>query len=137
MAMLVFAAILGALLGLTLRPPLLAVALAMMIAGGLQAGLALIGRLAAHTTGRELLARRIDALIGNDVHALWPVLAAAGVGSICSAVLWSWATRQSTDHYWFRAIGARQTFGFKAMDMVDDRDIHTAAEARFRDIMDR
>lgn len=133
MTMVIFAAILGALLGMTVRPPLLAVAIALAVSGGLQATIAWVARLAAANPAQRALAERIDAMIGNDVHAIWPVLAAAGVGSIASAVMWSWVNRQSTDRYWFRTEERRVTL----MDQVEENDRHSIAERRFRDILDR
>ena len=132
MTMLIFAAILGALLGMTVRPPLLAVAIALAVSGGLQATIAWVGRLAEANPMQRSLAVRIDALIGNDVHAIWPVLAAAGVGSIASAVMWSLANKQPTDGYWFRP--DRRVV---LMDQVEETERHTLAEQRFRDILGR
>ncbi|MDO9338273.1 MAG: hypothetical protein Q7T61_17920 [Caulobacter sp.] len=132
MTMLIFAAILGALLGLTIRPPLLAVAISLAVSGGLQGVIAWLARMAEANPMQHALAQRIDAMIGKDVHALWPVLAAAGVGAIASAVMWSLANKQSTDRYWFRA--DRRVV---LMDQVEDNARHTIAEARFRDILDR
>ena len=132
MTMLIFAAILGALLGMTVRPPLLAVAISLAVSGGLHATIAWVGRLAEANPTQRVLAMRIDAMIGNDLHAIWPVLAAAGVGSIASAVMWSLANKQSTDGYWFRP--DRRVV---LMDQVEDNERHTLAEQRFRDILDR
>lgn len=133
MTMLIFAAILGALLGLTVRPPLLAVAISLVVSGGLQATIAWVARMAEANPMQRMLAERIDAMIGKDVHAIWPVLAAAGVGSIASAVMWSLANKQSTDGYWFRNRDRRVVL----MDQVEDNDRHTAAEQRFRDVLER
>ncbi len=130
--MLIFAAILGALLGMTVRPPLLAVAISLAVSGGLHATIAWVGRMAEANPAQWVLAARIDAMIGNDLHAIWPVLAAAGVGSIASAVMWSLANKQPTDGYWFRP--DRRVV---LMDQVEDNERHTLAEQRFRDILDR
>lgn len=135
MPILIFAAILGALLGMTLRPPLLAVAVSLAGAGGLESGLALLSRIARARPGEQLLADRLDLLIGGDSHALWAVLAAAGVGSIASAVMWSVANRQSTDNYWF--MRGRRERRLRLSDTVEDRPIQTEAESRFRDILGR
>ncbi|WGM40865.1 hypothetical protein [Caulobacter sp. NIBR1757] len=132
MTMLIFAAILGALLGMTVRPPLLAVAISLAVSGGLHATIAWVGRLAETNPAQRVLAMRIDAMIGNDLHAIWPVLAAAGVGSIASAVMWSLANKQPTDGYWFRP--DRRVV---LMDQVEENDRHSAAEQRFRDILGR
>ncbi len=133
MIMLIFAAILGALLGMTVRPALLAVAISVAVSGGLQGAIAWVARLAEANPAQRALAERIDILVGKDVHALWPVLAAAGVGSIASAVLWSLANKESTDRYWFRGGDRRVVL----MDQVEENDRHTLAEQRFRDILDR
>jgi hypothetical protein len=125
--MLIFAAILGALLGMTVRPALLAVAISVAVSGGLQ------GAIAWANPAQRALAERIEILVGKDVHALWPVLAAAVVGSIASAVMWSLANKESTDRYWFRGGDRRVVL----MDQVEENDRHSIAEQRFRDILGR
>jgi hypothetical protein len=133
MVLLIFAAILGAVLGLTLRPAVLAICVSLAVSGGLQGVIGLVCRLATDDPAQRALVARIDALVGIDVHAIWPVLAAAGIGSLSSAVMWSFFNKQPTDRYWFRRAGRR----LKLMDQVEERPVHTAAESRFHDILGR
>ncbi len=136
MILMILAAVLGAALGMALRPALLAIAAAVGVAGSVQGLAVLVVKLAGDPARQLDLANSIRFWVDTDPSALWPVLAAAGIGSLASAVLWSMMNRQSTDQYWF-ARRQKALRRFKAMEIVEDRDIHDAAEARFRDILGR
>jgi hypothetical protein len=136
MVLMILAAILGAALGMSLRPALLATAASVGVAGSVQGLFVLVVRLVGAPGDQADLADRMRFWVDTDLSALWPVLAAAGIGSLASAVLWSMVNRQSTDHYWFPR-SQRSVRRFKALEIVEDRDIHDIAEARFRDILGR
>lgn len=143
MLLVVAAAILGAALGLFVRPRVFAVALALALAGGIQAAIAMAGRIVAQQHGRHALAVKIDAMVGLDFNSVWPVLAAAGAGAIGSAVLWSLFSQETTDRFWFpgdeskeRRKGDRRK-RLRAMNKVEERAIHRRAESRFNDLMDQ
>jgi hypothetical protein len=106
------------------------------VAGSVQGLFVLVVRLVGAPGDQADLADRMRFWVDTDLSALWPVLAAAGIGSLASAVLWSMVNRQSTDHYWFPR-SQRSVRRFKALEIVEDRDIHDIAEARFRDILGR
>ncbi len=136
MILMILAAVMGAALGMSLRPALLATAASVGLAGSIQGLAVLVMRLVGTPVERMELASRMRFWIDTDLAALWPVLAAAGIGSLASAVLWSMVNRQPTDYYWF-ARGPRSLRRFRALEIVEDRDIHDVAEARFRDILGR
>ena len=97
MLLVIIAALVGAALGLFVRPRVFAVAIALALSGGVQQAIAFAGRLAARDPGRHALVELLDNLVGLDNDSVWPVLAAAGAGSIAAAVLWSLISKQSTD----------------------------------------
>lgn len=138
MILVVAAAILGAALGLFVRPRLFAIAIALAVSGGVQQAFAFAGRLAAREPGRHQIVAKLDALVGLDAESVWMVLAAAGAGAIGSAVLWSLVQRQSTDQFWFpgdEMFDRRKRV--KAMSQVEERAIHRRAESRFNELMER
>ncbi len=143
MLLVILAAILGAALGLFVRPRVIAIAAALAVAGGLHEAIALAGRIVEKEPGRHALAQQIDILVGLDNDSLWPVLAAAGAGSIGAAVMWSLARRETTDRFWFpgdetsdRRKGDRRK-RLRAMNQVEERAIHQRAESRFHDLLDQ
>jgi hypothetical protein len=137
MLLVVAAAILGAFLGLFVRPRLFAIAIALAASGGLYQAIALAGRMLDQDPGRQALARQIDLLVGLDGDSVWPVLAASGAGAIGAAILWSLARRQSTDSFWFPGGETRDRDGRIRLGHIEEREIHKRAESRFHDLMDQ
>ena len=138
MLLVIVSAILGAALGLFVRPRLFAIATALALSGGVQQAIAFAGRLAAREPGKHALVEKLDLLVGLDNESVWPVLAAAGAGAIASAVLWSLARRESTDRFWFpgdEPLDRRKRL--RAMNRVEERAIHARAESRFNQLMDQ
>ncbi len=136
MILMILAAVLGAALGMSLRPALLATAASVGLAGSIQGLAVLVMRLVVTPSELPGLADRLRFWLGTDPASISAVLAAAGIGSLVSAVLWSTVNRQSTDHYWFGR-GRKSLRRFRALEIVEDRDLHDIAEARFRDILGR
>lgn len=139
MLLVIIAALVGAALGLFVRPRLFAIAIALALSGGVQQAIAFAGRLAAREPGKHALVEKLDLLVGLDNESVWPVLAAAGAGAIASAVLWSLIQRESTDRFWFpgddQPLDRRKRL--RAMTQVEERAIHARAESRFNQLMDQ
>lgn len=138
MLLVIVAALVGAALGLFVRPRVFAVAIALALSGGVQQAIAFAGRLAAREPGQHVLVEQLDNLVGLDNDSVWPVLAAAGAGSIAAAVLWSLISKESTDLFWFPgddSLDRRKRI--KAMTGIEERAIHRQAESRFHELMDQ
>lgn len=137
MILIIAAAILGAAVGLFLQPRLFAIAVALSLSGAAHLVLGFVDKMAAKSPNREALARQLDLIAGNDVHGIWPVMAAAGAGSILAAVLWSVTQGQSTDVFWFLPSDGDRRRGVRSMDLVQERDVHDAARRRLDALLDR
>lgn len=138
MLLVIISALVGAALGLFVKPRVFAVAIALALCGGVQQAVAFAGRLAAREPGRHAVVEKLDMLVGLDNDSVWPVLAAAGAGAIGAAVLWSLISRQSTDLFWFPgddSLDRRKRI--KAMNGIEERAIHARAESRFHELMDQ
>lgn len=137
MILIVAAAVLGAAVGLFLQPRLFAIAVSLSLAGAAHLVLGFVSQLATKTAGHEVLLQRLDLITTSDAHGIWPVMAAAGAGSILAAVLWSVTQGQSTDVFWFLPADGDRRRGVRSMDLVQERDVHDAARRRLDALLDR
>lgn len=138
MILIIAAAILGAGIGLFLQPRMFAIAVSLSVAGATHVVLTFVHRLAAKSPNREVLAERLEMITGTDPNGIWPVMAAAGAGTILAAVLWSLTQRQSTDAFWFLPQDGDRRNGIRSMALVKDRDeVHDEAKRRLDELLER
>lgn len=132
-------AIIGAALGLFVRPRWLGVfvpiALAVLVEGGAHWAMGVM----AHQTNREVLIMRLEDVFGEDwIDAAGPV-AAAVIGSVVAALLGVF-TDPKTAAPVFSAESIQRRAGkdgryARAQGMVEDRAIHAKAESRIDQIL--
>ena len=138
MILIIAAAILGAGIGLFLQPRLFAIAISLSLSGATHVVLTFVHRMAVKSPNREVLAQRLELITSMGAHGIWPVMAAAGVGTILAAVLWSITQRQSTDVFWFLPQDGDRRNGIRSMALVKDRDeVHDEARRRLDDMLER
>ncbi|HRD28905.1 MAG TPA: hypothetical protein PLO65_11445 [Caulobacter sp.] len=138
MILIIAAAILGAAVGLFIQPRLFALAVALSVSGAMHLVLSYLGGLAAKAPDRQVLAERLALITSADVHGIWPVMAAAGAGSILAAVLWSMTQKQSTDLFWFLPDSGDRRGGIRSMALVEDRDqVHEQARRKLDSMLER
>lgn len=137
MVLIIAAAILGAAVGLYIQPRLFAIAVALSLSGAAHLVLGFVRQLAQKSPDHLETIRRLDLITNADVHGVWPVMAAAGAGSILAAVLWSVIQKQSTDVLWFLPSDSDRRNGIRSMSMVEDRPIHDEAKRRLDELLDR
>lgn len=132
-------AILGAVLGMFLRPRILGVVIPAMIAATIEGGVYWMVGVMEKQVNRELLIERLQAIFGEGwIGAVGPV-AAALIGSLM-AVLMSIFTDPRKDMV-LSAEGITRRAGkdgryARAEGMVQDRAIHAKAESRIDKILD-
>ncbi|MDB5431586.1 MAG: hypothetical protein JWP35_2702 [Caulobacter sp.] len=143
MIVMIAAAVLGAALGVFVRPWLLAPALAVAVSGGVQGGLMLVGKLLAQDDGHETMAAAVSHVAGTGVSSLWPTLAAAGIAALLAALLSAMADKDKpAAEFWIPTEGdsgrARGKDGIRRRlpGMVEDREIHARAKGRIESILD-
>ncbi len=138
MILIVAAAILGAAVGLYLRPRVFALAVALSVSGATHVILGFVGRLAEKKPGYEHVQETIETITHLGVHGIWPVMAAAGTGTMLAALAWSTLRKESTDGFWFPGsdTGDRRN-GIRSMELVEDRAIHAEARERLDAILKR
>ena len=138
MILIIAAAILGAGVGLFLQPRLFAIAVSLSLSGATHIVLNFVHGMAVKSPNRQALAERLALITSTDVYGIWPVMAAAGAGTILAAVLWSMTQRQSTDAFWFLPQDGDRRNGIRSMALVKDRDeVHDEAKRRLDDMLDR
>ena len=138
MILIIAAAILGAGIGLFVQPRLFAIAISLSLSGATHVVLTFVHRMALKSTNRQALVERLELITSADVHGIWPVMAAAGAGSILAAVLWSMTQRQSTDVFWFMPQDGDRRNGIRSMALVQDRDeVHEEAKRRLDALLER
>jgi hypothetical protein len=138
MVLIVAAAILGAFVGLYVQPRLFALAIGLSVSGAVHLVLTFVGRLAEGRPNEADVRAILDYVTFAGVHGIWPVMAAAGTGTLLAAVAWSVLRKDSTDAFWLPSddTGGRRN-GLRSMDMVTDRDVHSAARERLDAILKR
>ena len=138
MILIVAAAILGAAVGLYVQPRLFALAIALSVSGASHLILVFVGRLTAGGPNEARVRAALDYITFGDVHGIWPVMAAAGTGTLLAAVAWSLLRKDSTDAFWLASKdGSGRRNGLRSMDLVEDRDVHSAARERLNAILGR
>ena len=138
MIMMATAAILGAALGLFVRPRLLGVCAAVLLIGVIEGGaLMLIGMLHSQPN-RELLIGRLEGVFGeNWVGAVIPV-GVAFIGAVFAAVMGAITDPKKVSV--LTGDGIRRKAGkdgryARIQGMVEDRQIHKKAESRIDSIL--
>ncbi len=143
MIVMIAAAILGAALGVFVRPWLLAPALAVAVSGAVQGGLMLLARILAQDISHEKLAAAVTGIAGTGLSSLWPTVAAAGIAALLAALLCAMADKDKPPaEFWIPTEGdsgrARGKDGLRRRlpGMVQDREIHAKAKGRIESILD-
>ena len=138
MILIIASAILGAAIGLFVQPRLFAIAVSLSLSGATHVVLGFVHQMAVKTPNHETLAKRLEMITTADVHGIWPVMAAAGSGTILAAVLWSVTQKQSTDVFWFLPQDGDRRNGIRSMALVADRDeVHDEAKRRLDAMLER
>jgi hypothetical protein len=136
MFLIVAAAILGAAVGLFVRPRIFALAVAISVSGATHLMLGLMVRLLQKDRANAPLLERLDLLTFSDVHGIWPVMAAAGTGTLIAALAWSVAQKESTDRFWFiPGEKADRRQGIRSMSLVEERPAHEEARRKLDAIL--
>jgi hypothetical protein len=139
MIMMATAAILGAALGLFVRPRLLGVALAVLLIAGVEGGVFMLLKALHEQPNREVLIGRIEAVFGEDwVGAAIPV-GVAFIGAVLAAVMGTISDPKTTVSV-FTGDEVRRKAGkdgryARVQGMVEDRQIHKKAESRIDSIL--
>jgi hypothetical protein len=139
MIMMATAAILGAALGLFVRPRLLGVALAVLLIAGVEGGVFMLLNALHAQPNREVLIGRIEAVFGEDwVGAAIPV-GVAFIGAVLAAVMGTISDPKTTVSV-FTGDEVRRKAGkdgryARVQGMVEDRQIHKKAESRIDSIL--
>lgn len=133
-------ALLGAALGLLVRPRLLGVAIAGALAFIVEGGVYWMVGVMDRQPNRELLIARLQAVFGEGVLGAAIPVAAALIGAVLAAVM-SAFTDPATKAPVLSAEGIRRQAGkdgryARAEGMVQDRAIHAKAESRIDKILD-
>lgn len=133
------AAIIGAALGLFVRPRLLGVLVAVLLVGAVEGGvLMLIGMLEGQPN-RELLIGRLEAVFGEGLLGAAGPVAAAFIGAVLSAMMGSFSDRGDTPGLLTadqlrRRVGKDGRYA-RIEGMVEERQIHAKAESRIDSIL--
>ena len=138
MIVIVVAALLGTALGVLVRNGLIAIALALVLAGGVQYGLILLAHELASHIDQAALAEALSAQVGADAMAVLPGLAASGASAVLVVVLLRMSRREPSNSFWQpgeRTGGAGQHRGLRAKTAVEQRAIHGAAASRLDKIL--
>jgi len=141
MILLVSMAILGAALGAYLRPRPLAVVLALGAAGGIRGGLDLIVRLAGHKYDPPEWLLRLEAVVNAPSAGYLFVIGSAGGAALFAALLCMLLDETPYRPFWLPAEGGVRTRDRtgrykRVADMIEERSIHAAAEARMHAAFD-
>lgn len=138
MILIVAAAILGAAVGLYVRPRVFALAIAISVSGAAQMVVVFLVRMAGKKPGYEALGEKLSYFTSLDINGIWPVMAAAGTGTLFAALAWSVMSKESTDVFWFPGANDEdRRNGVRSMGLVEDRAIHAEARERLDSILMR
>lgn len=131
-------AILGAALGLFVRPRWLGVLLAVLIAAAVEGGVYWAIGVMDHQVNREVLISRLRAIFGGDLVGMTGPVAAAAIGGVVAAVLGHFTDPKTesllTADTIQRRVGKDGRY-VRAKGMVEDRAIHAQAESRIESIL--
>ncbi len=139
MVTLAAAAILGAALGLFVRPRALGVLVAVLLVGSVEGGVLLLVQMLEGQPNRELLIGRLHAIFGEDPIAAAAPVAAAFIGAVLAAVMGQFSDPVKsvgllTDSDLRRKVGKNGRYS-RVQGMVEDRQIHQKAESRIDSIL--
>lgn len=131
-------AIIGAALGLFVRPRLLGVALPVLLALIVEGGVYWAIGVMAHQPNREVLIMRLRAIFGGELIDMAGPVAAAAIGAVVAAVLGAITDPKAESV--LSAEGIRRRVGkdgryARAEGMIEDRAIHAKAESRIDKIL--
>lgn len=131
-------AIIGAALGLFVRPRLLGVALPILLALIVEGGVYWAIGVMDHQPNREVLILRLRAIFGEDLIGMVGPVAAAAIGAVVAAVLGAFTEPKTA--MVLSAEGINRRVGkdgryARAEGMVEDRAIHAKAESRIDKIL--
>jgi len=131
-------AIIGAALGLFVRPRLLGVALPILLALIVEGGVYWAIGVMDHQPNREVLILRLRAIFGEDLIGMVGPVAAAAIGAVVAAVLGAFTDPKTA--LVLSAEGINRRVGkdgryARAEGMVEDRAIHAKAESRIDKIL--
>lgn len=135
MILIIAAAILGAAAGLYIRPRVFSLAVALSVSGAAHLVLVFVGRLQQGRPGGERVRETLEIITFTGVHGIWPVMAAAGAGTILAAVIWSLLRKESTDAFWLPSDDSSRRNGLRSMDIVEERAVHSEARERLNAIL--
>ncbi|WP_421736269.1 hypothetical protein [Caulobacter sp.] len=138
MIMMATAAILGAALGLFVRPRLLGVAVAVLLIAGVEGGALMLIEMLHSQPNREVLIGRLEGLFGEDwVGAAIPV-GVAFIGAVLAAVMGTISDPKTvtvlTGDEVRRKAGKDGRYA-RVQGMIEDRQIHQKAESRIESIL--
>jgi len=133
------AAIIGAALGLFVRPRLLGVLAAVLLAVAVEGGVLLLIGMLDDQPNRELLIGRLEAVFGEGLNGAAGPVAAAFIGAVLSAVMGSFSDPAGspvllTADQLRRRAGKNGRYA-RIEGMVEERQIHAKAESRIDSIL--
>lgn len=139
MITMVAAAILGAALGLFVRPRALGVLVAVLAVGSVEGGALLLVKMLEDQPNRELLIARLQAMFGDDLLSSAAPVAAALIGAILAALMGEFSDPEKsgsvlTDDQLRRKAGKNGRYA-RVQGMVEERQIHKKAESRIDSIL--
>lgn len=132
------AAILGAALGLFVRPRLLGVVIAVLLVGAIEGAALFIIDLLGDQPNRELLIARLQSVFGEGVIDAVAPISTAFVGAVLAALMGTFTDGDRGAV--LTADGLRRKAGkdgryARVQGMVEDRQIHQKAESRIDSIL--
>ena len=133
------AAIIGAALGLFVRPRLLGVLVAVLLAGAIEGGVLMLIGMLEDQPNRELLIARLQAVFGEGIPGAAGPVAAAFIGAVLAALMGSFSDPDNspgllTADQLRRRAGKNGRYA-RIEGMVEDRQIHAKAESRIDSIL--
>lgn len=133
------AAIIGAALGLFVRPRLLGVLIAVLLVGAVEGGVLMLIGMLEDQPNRELLIGRLEAVFGEGLLGAAGPVAAAFIGAVLSALMGSFSDPNDAPGL-LNADQLRRKAGkdgryARVQGMVEDRQIHKKAESRIDSIL--